>query len=69
VTRVEVYVSDQNGSQKSAENDKHCVMEARLAGLQPIVISHQGTFLDQTIDGAAAKLENTLKRTLGRLDN
>ena len=69
VTRVEVYLSDENSSQKSAENDKRCVMEARLAGLQPIVVSHQGTFLDQAIDGAAAKLEKTLKRTLGRLEN
>jgi ribosome-associated translation inhibitor RaiA len=69
VTRVEVYLSDENSSQKSAENDKRCVMEARLAGLQPIVVSQQGPLLDQAIDGAAAKLEKTLKRTLGRLDN
>lgn len=69
VTRVEVYLSDENSSQKSAENDKRCVMEARLAGLQPIAVRHQGAFLDQAIDGAAAKLEKTLKRTLERLDN
>ena len=69
VTRVEVFLSDENSSQKSAENDKHCVMEARLAGVQPIAVSHQGAFLDQAIDGAAAKLEKTLKRTLGRVDS
>jgi ribosome-associated translation inhibitor RaiA len=68
VTRVEVYLSDENSRKKSAENDKRCVMEARLAGRQPIVVSHQGTFLDQAIDGAATKLEKTLKRTLERLD-
>jgi hypothetical protein len=69
VTRVEVYLSDENSGQKSAENDNRCVMQARLAGLQPIVVSHQGTFLDQAIDGATAKLENILKRMLGRPDN
>ena len=65
VTRVEVYLSDENGSQKSAENDKRCVMEARLAGLQPIAVSHHGTALEQVIDGAAVKLENTLKAHAG----
>ena len=69
VTRVEVYLSDENSSQKSGEKDKRCVVEARLAGLQPIAVSHHGAFLDQAIDGAAAKLEKTLKRTLGRLEN
>lgn len=69
VTRVDVYLRDENSSHKSAENDKRCIMEARLAGIQPIAVSHQGTILDQAIDGASAKLEKTLKRTLGRLDN
>jgi ribosome-associated translation inhibitor RaiA len=69
ITRVEVHLSDENSSQKSGENDKRCVMEARLAGLQPITVSHIGEILEQAIDGAAAKLEKTLKRTLGRLDD
>jgi ribosome-associated translation inhibitor RaiA len=69
ITRVEVHLSDQNSSQKAAQNDKRCVMEARLAGLQPITVSDQGSSLEQALDGAADKLVQSLTRTLGRLDD
>lgn len=69
ITRVEVHLTDESSSQKSAGNDKRCGMEARLAGLQPITVSHDGSSLEQALDGAADKLEKTLKRTLGRLDD
>jgi DNA-directed RNA polymerase specialized sigma24 family protein/ribosome-associated translation inhibitor RaiA len=66
ITRVEVYLSDENSSKKFGDTDKRCVIEARLGGLQPITVSHQGSSLDQALGGAADKLEKTLKRTLGR---
>jgi ribosome-associated translation inhibitor RaiA len=69
ITRVEVHLTDENGSRKTGENDKRCVMEARLAGLQPITVSDSGASLEQALNGAADKLEKTLKRTLGRLDD
>jgi ribosome-associated translation inhibitor RaiA len=67
ITRVEVHLSDENSSQKFGGNDKRYVIEARLAGLQPITVSHLGSSLEQALGGAADKLEKTLKRTLGRL--
>lgn len=69
ITRVEVYLTDESSSQKSRPDDKRCVMEARLAGLQPIAVSHQGASLEQAYDGAADKLEKTIDRTLGRLED
>lgn len=69
ITRVEVHLSDGNSSEKTGDNDKRCVMEARLAGLQPITVSDEGSSLEQVLMGAADKLEKTLKRTLGRLDD
>lgn len=69
LTRVEVYLADENGIQKETELDKRCTMEARLAGLQPITVHHLGSTIDQSIYGAAEKLEETLKRTLGRLED
>lgn len=69
ITRVEVHLTDESSSSKSRDNDKRCVMEARLTSLQPITVSHQGASLEQALDGAADKLEKTLKRTLGRLDD
>jgi DNA-directed RNA polymerase specialized sigma24 family protein/ribosome-associated translation inhibitor RaiA len=69
ITRVQVYLSDENSPQKFGDADKRCVMEARLGGLQPITVSHQGSSLDQAVGGAADKLEKTLKRTLRRKDS
>ena len=69
ITRVEVHLSDESSSSKARDNDKRCVMEARPTGLQPITVSHQGATLDQALKGCANKLEKTLKRTLGRLDD
>jgi ribosome-associated translation inhibitor RaiA len=69
ITRVEVHLTDENGSQEFGDSDKRCVMEARLAGLQPITVIAEGSSLEQALDGAADKLEKTLKRTLGRLDD
>ncbi len=66
ITRVQVHLSDQNSSQKSGDKDKRCVMEARLASLPPITVSHQGSSLEQALAGAADTLEKTLKRTLER---
>lgn len=66
ITRVEVFLADENSTKKSAE-DKRCTMEARLAGMQPIAVSHHGDTISQSIDGAADKLLSTLTRTLDRL--
>lgn len=65
ITRLEVHLSDVN-SLKSGE-DKRCVMEARLAGLDPVAASDRAATLRQAIGGAAGKLERALDSTLGRL--
>jgi len=69
ITRVEAHLSDENSGAKASASDKRCALEARLAGLQPITVSHQGATLEQAIEGAADKLEKTLERTLGRQGN
>jgi ribosome-associated translation inhibitor RaiA len=69
ITRVEVHLSDESSSAKSRDDDKRCLMEARLAGLQPISVSHQGASVEQALGGAADRLETTLDRTLGRRDD
>ena len=66
VTRVEVHLGDEN-SHKAGGDDKRCLMEARLAGLQPIAVRHQAQTLEQAIDGAAGKLERAIDSRLGRL--
>ena len=66
ITRVEVHLSDEN-SHKGGENDKRCVMEARLEGLKPTAVTHQAASLNQAIIGAADKLRRALESTMGRL--
>lgn len=66
ITRVEVHFSDEN-SQRGGTDDKRCLMEARLAGLQPIAVSHQAATVEQALDGASGKLERALESRLGRL--
>jgi len=69
ITRVEVHLTDENGTQKTGGNDKRCVMEARLAGRQPVTVSANGSSLEQALDDATDNLEKTLERTLERLDD
>jgi ribosome-associated translation inhibitor RaiA len=65
ITRVEVHLSDEV-SHKSSQNDKRCMMEARLEGRQPIAVTHHAATLDQAVDGAADKLARLIENTLGR---
>jgi ribosome-associated translation inhibitor RaiA len=69
ITRVEVHLTDDSSRSNALEKDKRCVMEARVAGLQPIAVSHQALVLEEALSGAADKLETSLDRTLGRLDD
>jgi len=66
ITRIEVHLSDHN-SAKGGANDKRCVLEARLAGLKPIAVSHEAPTIWQAVDGATRQLERSLDSTLGRL--
>jgi hypothetical protein len=58
-----------NSSKKSGGRDKRCAIEARMAGLDPITVTDEGSSLEQVLEGAADKLQKTLDRTLGRRDD
>ena len=68
ITRVEVHLNDVNGD-KLGGRDKRCMMEARLAGLKPIAVSHQAPTLLEAMEAAAEKLERAIEHTLGRLED
>ncbi|MEO5926449.1 MAG: HPF/RaiA family ribosome-associated protein [Bryobacteraceae bacterium] len=65
ITRMVVHLSDEN-SDKSGPNDKRCVMEARLEGCQPIVITHQASTINDAVCDAADKLARLIESTLER---
>jgi ribosome-associated translation inhibitor RaiA len=66
VTHVEAHLGDVNGSDKSGANDMRCLLEARVAGLKNIAVSHQAESLHFAIEGAAAKLTKALESALGK---
>ncbi len=68
ITRVEVHLNDEN-SHKNGENDKRCMMEARLQGMQPVAVTAFGNTIHDAVKSAIDKLKSSLDTTLGRLRN
>lgn len=68
ITRIEVHISDQD-SAKNGQNDKKCMLEARLKNLNPIAVTNHGNSHEEAIKGAVDKLKTSLDSTIGRLNN
>lgn len=68
ITRLEVHLSDENGN-KNAQDDKKCLIEARLKGKQPIAVSALGNAYDQAVDRAIVKLKASVDTIIGRQQN
>lgn len=68
LTRVEAHLSDENSDTKSGALDKKCLLETRIAGHQPLAVSHQAPTMDQAVKGAMDKMKHSLDSTLGRLN-
>ena len=68
LTRIEVKISDEDGDKNSA-NDKRCVLEVRLKGMQPIVVTGLGDAVESAVDEAIDKMETSLDTVMGRLRN
>jgi ribosome-associated translation inhibitor RaiA len=66
ITRIEVHLSDINGT-RVAEQDKRCRLEARLAGRQPLAVSHDADKVAEALYGATDKLVRALDTALGRV--
>ncbi len=65
VASVEVRLSDENAD-KEGGRDKRCLMEARLEGHAPIVVTHDAATVDAAVSRAADKLARRLEHTVGR---
>jgi ribosomal subunit interface protein len=61
VTRVEVHLNDHNGS-KHAPNDKRCLIEARPAGHDPLVVEHLTDDYFTAVTGGMEKIERVLRK-------
>ncbi|WP_025761232.1 HPF/RaiA family ribosome-associated protein [Dyadobacter tibetensis] len=68
ITRLEVHLSDENG-EKGGVKDKKCLLEARVKGRQPMVVSELGDTYDQSVIGATNKLKSSLTTLFGKLQS
>ncbi len=66
ITRIEVHLRDTKAGHH-ADDDKRCVLEARMAGRQPVAVTHDASKVADALHGAAEKLSRNLDTTLGRL--
>jgi len=65
LTRTEAFLKDVNGPKGGV--DKHCRLEARPRGTEPVVIDHQDQDAYTCASRAAEKLEKALERRRGQL--
>ena len=67
LTRIEAHVADTNAN-KAGEHDKRCVLEARPRGMDPIVVTEDGSDLYQVIRDAGKKLGRALGTRFEKAD-
>lgn len=68
LTRIEVHLRDVNAG-KGGDADKHCELEARMAGRPPISVTESAGTFAQAIHGATAKLRHALQHEIGKLES
>ena len=68
VTRVEAHLTDNNGHQRSHPEEIQCTLEARLVGLEPVVVKDHAGSAHQAIQGAVGKLQRAVGAVLGKHD-
>jgi hypothetical protein len=68
ITRIEVHLADEN-SQKNGEDDKRCMIEARIENKQPVAVTSHANTLEIAVNDALEKLKALLETIEGRLEN
>jgi len=68
ITRVEAHVAEQNSHINGNPDEIHCTLEARLAGLEPVVVKDHAATAHQAIRGAVDKLKRAVKAALEKPD-
>lgn len=67
LTRIEVHFQDVNGPKGGV--NKHCRIEARPRGLDPVVANNTAEDAYDSVRGATRKLESVLDSRFGKLES
>ena len=68
ITRIEVHLSDENGSKEGA-NDKRCMLETRLKNKQPIAVTSHANTTEKALNDALDKLKTSIETINSRAEN
>ncbi len=68
ITRLEVHLADENAG-KSGENDKRCMIEARIEHRQPVAVKAHANTYEESISEASDKMKSSLDTVFGKLNN
>ncbi len=65
ITRIEVHFQDEN-AEKGGANDKRCMLEARMRGVEPLAVTNTADSLKGALVGARDKLARVLERKISK---
>ncbi len=68
ITRVEAHLSEVHSQARSGTDGSHCTLEARLIGLEPVIVKDHAGSAHQAIDGALHKLKRAVESALAKHD-
>ena len=69
LTRVEAHITDVNSDVKTHPDQIHCTLEARLVGLEPVVVKAEADNAHQAIHSAVGKLKRAITTVLEKHDS
>ncbi len=68
ITRLEIHLGDEN-SEKSGQDDKRCMIEARLEKMQPLAVTEFADTTEKAFHGALAKIKKLLDNHFEKIRN
>ena len=68
LTRIEAHLADNDGNRDGSGADKRCLLEARPAGMAPVLVTAFASTVEQACHDATRKMQRLLASTFGRID-
>jgi hypothetical protein len=65
ITHAEVHFKDEN-AHKGGDDDIHCVLEIRVAGMKPLAVNAYAGNLDQSLEHAIDKMHKLLEHSFAK---
>ncbi|MFP9100315.1 HPF/RaiA family ribosome-associated protein [Flavobacterium sp. RHBU_24] len=67
ITNLEVYLADENSSDKKGTDDKRCTIEAHITGIKPLAVTNHADTVEKSVLGAVTKMKALLEHTFDKI--